>query len=527
MKKNFLFLLATTLMLTSLTGCNSDDNKVINDGKTINIKVYEGGYKTTWIYQLKEKFETLYKSEGYKVNILPPSGGYEGASVLSEMRISDNGVDMYFVQNVKIDDVVSIDYGTCVENLDDVYNSYPIQYDGHEEETKIKDKLGENYQSIVSDGTNYYGFLWANSPCGLIVNSKVLDNYDLDIPLTTNQLFACYDVIKESGNIKPFAWGGDDAYGYALYALYPYLGQLLGQEKMAQFMRMQSGDNIIESDYLSGYEIYDDDKLYQALVLVQKMYATSSSVNGSLTGTNLSAHHALLTGKAAFTVDGDFFYNEVKNDYSSKLGDIKFVNIPVASDLGVNLKLDGSGENATLCDTILSEVIKLVDQNKTVNEIKDALSTYSLNEEQIMAVKEARSVYYEKDCSLAYISKGSKVSDICKLLLRVAASDDFGHTFNSVASTTFPYCSSNNLSANEFSKGVNAVISQNEAWTVCNLKTSGLRKSAGIPIFPTYSSDIILTLVTENKSSDEIKTKIKNNVSQNWSKWMKNAGYSV
>lgn len=526
MKKHLLLLATLGLLVPALTSCGGGE-EIIQDGKTINVKAYEGGYGTTWLYQLKEKFEKIYETEGYKLNIVSTSGGYEGAGILSEMRMKNSGIDMYFVQNVSVSDVTSPDYGTCAASLNNLYSSKAIKFDGSEEDVTIGEKLGSSYTNVVKDSENYYGFLWANSPCGLICNTSILSRYSLDIPVTTNELFSCYTTIMDEGSIKPFAWGGSDAYGYALYALYPFLGQLMGKDDVTSFMNLQDGQEIVESDYLNGASRYDDDRIYQALTTVQQMYNTSTSVNGSLGGTNMSAHHAVMTGKAAFTVDGDFFYNEVKNDYSAKLDNIRFVNIPVASALGTNLKLDGTGNDEAKCDAILSKIIKAIDSNKSNSEIISMVSEATITEAQVNSIREARAVYYEKSCSNVYVSQDTQNMELCELLLKVAASDDFGHLFNSTTSTTYPYCSSNDLNTNEFSKGVGVVVNQNNAWGISNLNIGGLRFKAGVPMFPTYSSDVILTLVTEQKSQSEIKEKITSNVSANWTKWMRNAGYSI
>lgn len=528
--KNKTFLKLAVLNAGAIIATSCGGGGVVKDGKTINVKAYEGGYGTTWLYQLKEKFESVYASEGYKVNIVSTSGGYEGSGILSEMRMRDTGIDVYFVQNVFVDDVTSVDYGICAANLNDVYSSSPIGFNGQEENTTVSEKLADSSKGVVSKGNDYYGYMWANSPCGLISNVAVLNKYGLEIPVTTKEMEKCYTTIMDEGSIKPFAWGGDDAYGYALYGIYPQLGQLMGKTGIAQFMNMQTGDEIVEDDWRNGADRYNDDRIYEALSGIQKIYNTSTSVNGSLTATNMMAHHNLMTGKAAFAIDGDFFYNETKSDYETKLPDIRFNNIPVSSDLGVRLALDGNGEDANKCDEILSSAIRLFDQGKTNAEIKASVSEkfgVTITDEQVASIVEARACFYEKDASIAYISAYSENVDIAKLLLRVASSDDYGHVFNAAANTAFPYCNNNVLTGNAFAEGVSKVINSRGAWGVSNLKTGGLRKKGGIPVFPSYSSDIVLTLVTENRTQEGIKEKVTGLVAANWKKWMANAGYII
>lgn len=527
MKKHLLIGLLASLPFCCLTSCGKN-NDIVKDGKTINVKAYKGGYGDTWLYKLKERFETIYAAEGYKVNIVKTSSAYEGASILSDMRVIGNGVDMYFVQNVFVDDTVSDDYGVCIEDISSVYESHPIKADGTEEEVLIKDKLSIESKNVVSKNGKFYGFEWANSPCGLIVNTKVLNNFSLSIPNTTDELFSCYDkIMNEGDSIRPFVWGGGDAYGYALYALYPYLAQLMGTEKYTQFMNLQTGATVVEDDYKNGHKRYEDDDIYTAINTLKKMYNTSTSINNSINMQNMKAHHNIMTDKAAFTVDGDFFYNEVKENYASNLANIKFINIPVISDLGIKLKLDGDGSNREKCDKILSLVVSKIDEGKTNEEIVEAVSSelsVVITDSNINRIREARGVNYQKLCSIGYVAKNTQNLDLCKLLLRVAASDDFGHVFNEVTNTVYPYCKTNNVDGNEFSKGVGKVINSSNSFVACNLSTGGLRKLAAVPTFPTYSSDIVRVIVTDDYEVD-IKNKVLTNVNANWENWMHRAGF--
>lgn len=57
----------------SLVGCGGPggNDSIIQDGKTVNIKVLKAGYGTTWLNKVAEKFEAAYADEGYQINILP------------------------------------------------------------------------------------------------------------------------------------------------------------------------------------------------------------------------------------------------------------------------------------------------------------------------------------------------------------------------------------------------------------------------------------------------------------------------
>ncbi len=507
------------LALTLLSACGGGEEV---SATTITIKAYKGGYGTSWLYTLKEKFETVYAKENYRVNIINPSNTLEGADALADMRLGykKNGVDIYFVQNVLGYQTQDKDYGACAESLTDIYDEHPIAFDGTEEGKTIKEKLKSTYNSSVKYGDDYYSILWASSPCGLVVNTKVLSDYNLSIPKTTDELFNCYNVISaktgETG-VYPFTWGGNNAYGYSLFALYPMLAQLLGQEGYNQFIRLQAEEGDPSQDDIdNGYKLYDNDLVYAPLTTLAQIYANDTATANSQNDNHSKAHYNVTAGKAAFTFDGEFLFNEVKNNYSKYLNNITFVNTPVHSGLGQILEIT---------DKTLSDVISLVDEGKSVQEIVTATS---LEESKVERIKEARACYYEKANHNAYITKDSTKVEIAKLFLRMATSDDFGKEFNKTANASFPYASSNNLESDyPFVNGVSQVTGLADSWGVNNTITEGLRYKANIKVFEPYNDGIIKQLIAQGASS--VTSRIRNYMTDAsvWAEFMQKAGYEV
>ena len=515
MKKFLTKIVAAVLVVCSVftaTGCAKQN--VVQDGKTVNVKVFKAGYGTTWLYRLKEKFEEVYKEQGYKINILEPDNSLKATAALSEMRAGKkSGVDLYFVQSVTVEQALDAEYGACAEDLTDVYDSPAISFDGSEESVKISSKLSSSYDGAVKDGDKYYSYLWASSPCGLVVNTRVLKKYGLSVPKTTNELFACYDAIyrgngktegSEKTNVYPFSWAGNNAYGYALFPLYAYLGQILGREKYNKFISLQSGETPTEQDVQEGYKYFYNtdggysDNVYLAAETLMKQYNNNTSCYGSVGAEHGEAHYNLLMGNCAFIADGEFFFAEARVNYAKYVGDVAFINSPVNSAVGTILKLDGSGENAELCDKILSYVIGLSDEGKEVSEIiSSVLSEFgvTLTEEQVKRVEEARAVFYERADHNAYIVKDSPVADIAKLFLRMAASDDFGKLFKETAYGYSPYASSSaEKSEYDFVNQVYAVAERKGAWGVSNTNITGLRKKANFGIYEPYGVEIVLDI---------------------------------
>ena len=129
LKKTIIFVLAVVTL--AFTGCGrvpSDNSDPISDGKTVNVKISKAGYGTTYIYKLADRFNELYKEEGYKINVLYPQTISD--SVVVQDIYDDKGIDLYFVGG-SVEKGVAGDYGHCYADITDlVFNQKPIRFDG-------------------------------------------------------------------------------------------------------------------------------------------------------------------------------------------------------------------------------------------------------------------------------------------------------------------------------------------------------------------------------------------------------------
>ena len=75
-KKIFIRLVVGILSVATLlcsAACGGSGDKIDRSETTISVRAHKGGYGTSYLNKLKEKFETLYADKGYKVQILTPS----------------------------------------------------------------------------------------------------------------------------------------------------------------------------------------------------------------------------------------------------------------------------------------------------------------------------------------------------------------------------------------------------------------------------------------------------------------------
>lgn len=473
MKKFLATLLAAITTLSGLAmgvGCKIKDD-IVNDDKTINIRLYKAGFGDTFIYELKKKFEALYEEEGYKMNILTPLSTNAGANMIKQMSqgYDEVKVDLYITGAITPNQVSPEgEYGELCENLEEiVYKKKAINYDGTESEEPISKRIVPDFEPFLrADNGVMYGFTWAQTTAGLVVNSKKLKAYGVtELPRTTNELFEIFDLIYNgNGEIAGsevtktypvtynLAVGEGGASTYQNCAIESWLAQY-DIDTYNEFYRMQTlGADGSWTDMEEGWKVFQNENIKDVLETAYQFMDEKYSADGSGdTSTTLDQTQGLIMkeGKnqnnAVFMLNGDWFLNEVKTGYPSALNNIEFMNVPVISALGVKLFGESTkyALNETECDELLSYICKLVDENKSLEEIISSVATekgITLDEADAQKVATARGTCYSRGIEhLAFIPKGCAKKDISALLLRMMASDDYAETFMKHSNASMPY----------------------------------------------------------------------------------------
>lgn len=510
MKKIISTALAAMLSLgcVSMAACGgigSTDDNVVSDDKTINVRLYKAGFGDTFIYELKKNFEAVYAEEGYKMNVLTPTYGSAGTPMVQEMSrgYDKTKIDLYITGAIT-PNMVSPDgeYGEVCEDLEElVWNQTAINYDGTESETVISERLLSDYEPFLrADNGTMYGFNWAQSSAGIVVNTKKLSAYGVtELPRTSNELFEVFDMIKNgvpgliegSEKTKTYpitynlAMGSGGAATYQICALTSWLSQY-DIDTFNEFLRMQTKEGGVWTDLEEGYKVFENENLKDVLEASYQLMEMEYAAFGSATHTLDQAQGLIMKdankqNNAIFMLNGDWFLNEVKANYSKNLQNISFMNMPVISALGV--KLFGEGTSYGLpeaeCDELLSYICKLVDENKTIEEIITLVETekgITLTQEDAQAVATARGVGVARGIEhLALITKGSTKKDIAGLVLRMMASDDFAETFMKLANASSPYTKDvKTQSTYKFVNDAQAIVS-NRHYRAVNARIQGLR----------------------------------------------------
>lgn len=506
MKKLLSAILAGVLMVGCLSlgfGCKKKTD-IKDDPKTINIRLYKAGFGDLFIYELKQKFEQVFAKEGYKVNILKPSSSSAGTPMVQEMSrgYKKTKIDLYVTGAIWPNHVSKAgQYGEVCEDLEElVFNKTSIDYSGKEGK-KISELMNPDLIPFLraDDGT-MYGYSWAQTSAGMVVNTSKLADYGVtELPRTTNEMFEVFDKILYGANgLGPssqtktypvtynLAEGAGGATTYQNSAFKQWIAQY-DIDWYNEHLRMQTLNNGVWTDMQDGWKVFDDERIVDSLEVGIKFMAEKYAAPNSTVHDLDQAQGLIMTendGKgnnAVFMLNGDWFLNEIKANYRNQLDDIGFMNVPVISAFGV--KLMGAGTRLNLaedkCDDVLSYACKLVDEGKTIDEIISGVATehsVTLNKEEAEKIAEARGICFARGIEhLAFITKGSTKKDIASLFLRMMASADFANTFLSKANGSTPYATSTVDPDYEFISQARELVS-NPHFRAINGRVQGIRR---------------------------------------------------
>lgn len=506
MKKNIVGkTMALVMALTtagSVAACGGGEGArgTVDDAKTINVRLFKGGYGVDWVYELVDNFEKAYEAEGYKVNILTPSSDMRSSVVVTELMqgYEKTKVDLYITGNVSPETVgADGDYGVLVEDVEElVYNQKAIGYDGVYEEKTVLEKMHPEYIPEMTDdydGTFYY-VPYVATAAGFVVNTKKLAEYGLALPKTTNELLDCFRKIylghngvenSEESGVFPLTYVPGSSNGYTTC----WTGTMVAQYDYEQFVELMSMQTVAEDGTVTpmsedGYKVFNYKGIEEMLTVAIEAFDVNIASYGTTTQTLDQAQAAIMRdGGAVFMANGDWMLNEVKLNYKKNLDDIAFINFPVISALGT--KLFGAGTSYNLsdekCEELLSYAIGLVDAGKTAAEIVTDVQT---NKNITLAVEDAEEIVFARGLYWSrgeehgcYITKGSPKKDIAALLLRMMASEDCAKSIAELANATSAYTHTVQTDAKyEFVNQASYVKANANAYPVINGSVQGYRK---------------------------------------------------
>lgn len=433
-KKSVALTLAAFAVFGTFAGCNrpttDGGDSVIADGKTINIRVTNRGYGSTYIYKIAEKFNELYKDEGYKANVLVPLTELSLSTISQEVYM-DKGIDIYISGGATKEGIIG-EYGQVYADItDSVYNQKPIKFDGTEENVTIAEKMNKDmFRWDVSYDGKCYGLPCVYNFNGFCINMRALQELGLEVPRTTTEFFACIETIMGKVNetgIFPITYSLSGNSYLNTYLNY-WIAQYGGYDEVKEFWTMQ--DATTGETLAAPYEVFGNESIKNALKHYYRLLDYNIAAFGATTQDFKTAQNQWAQGDAVFYVSGDWAYNEEKIRNANRLQDLDIKRIPMVSELGVKMfgEQTSYGYSADKCEEILCAIIDGADANKNVDvitsEVNAALNV-SLKESDVKEICERRCFTSgEADGTKMIISEKSKVKDLCALFLRMMASDE-------------------------------------------------------------------------------------------------------
>lgn len=532
--KNFIiFGLVMSLLTACGAGCRKSGSKTGGASDTVvDVKIYNAGYGIKWLESAAENFEYVYKDKGYKINIVEKTNDVSDKAKNELPDVAKNNIDLYFIDGVDVSEYIQSTPSkmlaknqTLLEDLSDVYSSKAINFKGKEEGVSIESKLQSSnarFYKFNGNGNdeyerfegNYYSFPWASGAAGLYMNRSVLDRYDLEVPRTTDELLAQYDVICPNGKpvnsgVYPITYAGGNAMGYWMYMYDTLFAQYSGVEAENAFWNLKPTSD--------GYSVYSDEGILKALETIENVIDDKYVMNGTNNLSSTNSQLNLLQGKALYACTGNWVYNEMSLNYSQYVDNMEMIKMPIISALGTKLGFAS--------DAVLSSVVKGIDDGKTDNVIA---SENSVDAEKVAKVREARNVYFNASVNhVAVVPSYSPSKDVAKIFLRFLASDDNLDLYKQKTNSSLPfsYEGSSKYNANNFVKSVDNVSGSADAVMVAEDLYTSIIRQCGVMCFIDVPYATVFNEIAKKENSAQYYYEYGIKQSRaNWSTYLRLAG---
>lgn len=437
-------LIALVLVLVSvlgiLAGCGGKKVETNPDGSTVQgkkaiVSYNSTGYGDSWLKVSAEKFNEMYKEEGYEIELKISYNSESNASLEIGKGADKNDIDLYIGAGnletlLDASDKTMRGQGAVLVDLKESVWSKPAIGLNKQEETKtVQERFLYDEEYIYYNGKKeeYHGGLYCLplglGSCGIIVNPSVLANYGYtadNLPKTTDEFNAMCDKIAaksaETG-VYAYSWPGGNASGYISYLFFEYFAQYSGREAFFNFVETKPfTDATIEDIKKDGWKVYEDQGILEGLKAMEPIMKPRYSPNGSAAMDHMTAQDLLLTGKAAFMINGDWLLNEMEEEYYEEASQCLMMNTPVLSVIGVE---------CGITDAELSQAVGMIDAGKSNADIIAAIS--GLDETEVQRIRDARNIY---GCGEAVVRSGCAIPayadgrDVAILFLRFLLSED-------------------------------------------------------------------------------------------------------
>ncbi len=356
---------------TSLAACgggnndnvDGDGNVVTDKSKILDIGLWNSGYGVDWIYALAEDFKSTHP--GIAINISAKSGNTGTGLFYNTITtgVGANDTDLYFAYGPKYLQYVTGEYSSnkLLESLNDV-----LDYTAEGESKSVKEKIGNSILDalVYDNGTESvtYAVPYVNGISGIVYNAKLFEEYNLQVPRTTNELKNVADTAIEETPYNGRTQGASATAkkavfihvpGYWQSAVIAWWLQYAGQEKFNDFWTFADVDVKNMSEYK---DVHYQEGLKKALnVLYNLITPEGATYVGSNTLDYTVLQSRFLENEDALMYScGSWLETEMKKgeDFdSSTMDNFKMMKYPVISDIKDKLS-EGNRTESKLVELI-------------------------------------------------------------------------------------------------------------------------------------------------------------------------------
>lgn len=390
--KRFFSIILCILSISAIcafTACGS--GTVAKNEKTLNIRVFEGGYGTDWINALKDEF--VKENPDITVKVYPSTLRNQIQGDINVTKAEDQKYDLYFS-----------DYSDAMTHPDkyveltDVYN-----YKSPGDDKTIGEKMNPFIMDNYSHDGKYYYMNWGTTYYGIVYNTEILKDYG--IPRTTDELLELCAKLKQKG-IDSFIFGSDTNYWDEIY--HDWWAQYSGREKYNLYW-----EGRVEKDGIYTSEIFEDRGRLEALKVIEEIITYDNGyidLNSSGYG-YMVAQKKFLEGSCAMMVNGGWLENEMSDIFpNGSPVSLDFMDLPVISSIADNLSTVNDDET-------LRQVIDYIDG-------KAVQLPSGVSEEDAETVRVARNVQMLSGViDIATIPATAYNKDLAKTFLKFMYSD--------------------------------------------------------------------------------------------------------
>lgn len=381
---------------SSLESSSEEEQKVF-----LNVAIAETGYGYKWLEEMVKGYE-----EANSDVAIIPTVIHNSQQFLQGLQYEQSEYDLAF----GVFDFKQL-YSTGVLPLADISDVYA--------------DIGAKLNPIVYEWYNfdgrYYALPYAQATMGIVYHADKFEQYQLQVPRTTNELLSLTEEIYYKTGIAPI--GGCSQVNYWEYLFNAWFAQY----DFEAYQRYWQGKD--ENNNPATADIANQMGVFRTLELYEKLMTRDNLERNFVANDFTQAQVKFLMGETFMMAEGEWLVNEASdiieqihrvNGYDANES-IAMMKMPVLSAMVENLSFyQNDGRDY---DAVLAAIIDYVDG---VTDVKPVIvEGCSITDEDIARVAKARSITPSLFGRMnAAIPQASKKSDIAKDFLRYLYSEE-------------------------------------------------------------------------------------------------------